>query len=1142
MGQKQITLQAAGLYTYPNNLSEIPPGGLLVANNTIIDKPGVIEPRRGIKYYGNLFPNGTDRAKQLMQYRERLLVHINNTLAYDDGNGNLSYFSGTYNSASSYRMKYTSARGNLYFTTDSGVMKISAQNASEFSTETGYIRRAGLPFPIQPTAELNFSVVGFLNGGMQCGYKVVFGYKDTNDNDLLGAPSSALVITNNSPTPNAAVNVSFKLPAEINTQDYYFRIYRTQGTPVASDIYRMVFQGAINSADVALGQITYTDKLSDELWFSGVPLYSNSTDEGPLQTNDAPPFAKDTTTYSNHTFYGDTRQQHQALFGILTVSGFTSGSTSITLTDGIYTSTYTYVGTPEVSTITTLISTSIPDRSFIKLAGGNNDVKVAVWFDRTGTSLPPTVSEIDGYLLCKIDASGTVSANDIANRIAIALIAGYTEEFICSPLANVVTITNRKAGSCDNIADSTSAPTGMAVATVTQGTGENASIKNVLLSTNVNPALAADETAKSLVRVINAQSNEFFTASYLPSGSADVLAGNILIRKKEYSEQPIYIGTSDIPTTSGYSPEINKVFTNIISTGATATIDTTINHELISKSNVFIFDANTTASVNGIQKISNVTAHTFQIPVNVTSVTTSGKSMTTNFVSNNYAFGNRLYYSKYNQPEAVPFANYFDIGSKDKPIERIVSLRESLFIFKRDGIYRLTGDAASNFSIAMFDNTNVIVAPDTAAVIDNQIFVFTTQGIIKVSEVGFEVMSLPVKEKFIPFITSNPNISTIPFGVAYQTDRAYLVWTVSSKLDTYPTVCYRYSLSTGSWTEWYEPKTCGLVLLGKDKLHLGSAINRTLEIERKDFNRFDYSDREIDSLLVPFALNGNIIKPTSFEFLDAEDVITQTQYVTIYQFNMLLRKLDLDFFTTNKNYYSTYKMSPCDSLESKMVILTTELNVRDPSHFVDTNGNTSYVFTPTSDFANIQIQYNKIIDRLNQSAAFAFINYVKSEGSLMFEAIAVTTDTIAKTATLSIIPQFMQGPLLFYKGIKTVIEYGPQTGGDPAELKQFYQGTWMFAYRSFYSAKVGYTSDLSMAYEQVTFYPSSSGVFGQFEWGSGAVWGGLGDRVQLRTYVPRDKQRARFLTCRLEHGIALESYESYGVSISFNDNSDRAYR
>jgi hypothetical protein len=1017
MGQKQITLQASGLYTYPNNLSRVPSGALLIANNTILDKPGVIEPRRGIKYYGNKFSEATDRAKQLLQYRDRLILHINNTLAYDDNNGNLSYFFGTYNSASEYRIKSTSARGNFYFTTDNGVMRISAQNANEFTTESGFIRSAGIPFPIQPTAQINTSVTGFLGVGLQCGYKVVFGYRDNNNNDLLGSPSSALVITNNTATPNVGIDLTFKLPSQINSQQNYYRVYRTQGTEVADDLYRLVYQGAINSNDINLGQITYTDKLSDESWYSGITLYTNSTDEGPLASNDPPPFSEDIATYSNHTFYSNTRQQHQILLSLQSTSSFTANSSTITFTDGSITSTYTYVNT-----------------------------------------------------------------------------------------------------------------------------SENITLKHVLISNDPNPTIAANETARSLVRVINAQNDEFFNASFLPAGAADIITGNVLIRKKDYSTTPIYIGSLDLTTVSSYSPEINKIFTNIVSTGASATINTTVNHDFISKSNVFIFGADTVKSINGLQRISNLTANTFQIPIEVTSIILNGYTMTTNYASNNYDFGNRLYYSKYNQPESVPFGNYFDIGSKDKPIKRIVALRESLFIFKQDGIYRLTGDSISNFSVALFDNTNIIVAPDTAVVLDNQIFVFTTQGIIKLSEVGFEVISLPIKEKFIPYITSNPNISTLPFGVSYQTDRAYLVWTVSSKLDTYPTVCYRYSLSTGCWTEWQEPKTCGIVLSEIDKLFLGSAIDSTLEVERKDFNRFDYSDREIPSALVPFSLSDKVIKPSVFDELSVEDVISQTQYVTIYQYNLLLIKIDLDTFTLNKNFYSSLEMNPGDSLEQKMISLVDALNIRDPSGFVDSNGNTSYVFIPTSDFANIQVQYNKIIDRLNQSAAFAYNNYNYSQGTIMLEAIVVSLDTIFKKATLSISPEFMQGPLLFYKGIKTIIEYAPQTAGDPAQLKQFYQGTWMFAYRSFYSAQVGYTSDLSLAYENVNFYPFSSGVWGQFSWGDGAVWGGLGDRVQLRTYIPTNKQRARFLTCRFEHGIALESYESYGVSISYNDNSDRAYR
>lgn len=1143
MGAKQITLQAAGLYTYPNNLSEMPPGGLLIANNTIIDKPGVVEPRRGIKYYGSLFPSETDRVKQLLQYRDKLIRHINTTLAFDNGQGVFTNFAGSFDSASEYRMKTTSARGNLYLATDKGIMRISAKDGSEFTGEANFIKKAGIAFPIDPTVSLNFTVPGYLNPGLQAGYKIVFGYKDGNENENIGAPSSAVIAFNNSITPNAAVSVSFKIPAEVNSLEYYFRIYRTQPATVVNDVYRLVFQGNLSSSEIALGQVTFVDQLPDDAWFSGIPLYTNTTDDGPLASNDPPPFAKDITTYSSHTFYADTRQQHQALFGIRTVANFVSGSTKITFTDGTNTSTYTFTGISEVSKIETIASNLIPDRSFIKLCGGNDYTKVGIWFDRTGTSLPPSTTELNGFFLLRVDVSMPLNANQVATKIANDIIANYNDEFIISDVTgNAITIFNRKAGSATNIENSITTPTTMIVSTITQGSGENALNKEVLLSTNSNPVSATEETAKSLVRVINAQANEFFTAAYLPTGSGDNLTGKILIRKKDYSSNPIYIGSTDLNSVSNYSPEINKIFVNTVTIGNPCTITTPVNHNLMSNGTVLIFDASTNVSINGLQKITVTASNQFQIVKNVSSVTLGGFSITTSFVSENYAFGNRLCYSKFNQPEAVPFANFFDIGSKDKPIERIVAIRESLFIFKKDGIFRLNGDTASNFSVSLFDNTNTIVAPDSAVVLDNQIYVFTTQGIIKISEVGFDVISLSIKEKFIPFITANPLISKLAFGVSYQTDRAYLIWTVSSKQDTYPTVCYRYSLSTGAWTEWKEPKTCAIVLSGQDKLYFGSAIKETLEVERKDFNRFDYSDREIVSSLVLNRLNGNVIKPSAFDELSVGDVITQTQYVTIYQYNALLLKIDHDVFTTNRNFYATLQMVPADSLDQKMIQLVNKLNIEDTTGFLDSHGNTSYVFDGATSFQSIQVQYNKIIDRLNQSPKFALNNYAYSQGTIMIEAVVASLDSVAKNATLSIIPQFMIGPLLFYKGIKTVIEYGPQTGGDAAQLKQFYQGTWMFAYRSFFTAEVGYTSDLSLAFESVSFQPTSSGSFGQFSWGDGAVWGGLGDRVQLRTYIPRDKQRGRFLTCRFSHGVALESYESYGVSIAYNDNSDRAYR
>jgi hypothetical protein len=41
-----------GLYTFPNQLSQVPPGAMTIASNINIDRPGVAETRRGFEFYG----------------------------------------------------------------------------------------------------------------------------------------------------------------------------------------------------------------------------------------------------------------------------------------------------------------------------------------------------------------------------------------------------------------------------------------------------------------------------------------------------------------------------------------------------------------------------------------------------------------------------------------------------------------------------------------------------------------------------------------------------------------------------------------------------------------------------------------------------------------------------------------------------------------------------------------------------------------------------------------------------------------------------------------------------------------------------------------------------------------------------------
>ncbi len=134
--------------------------------------------------------------------------------------------------------------------------------------------------------------------------------------------------------------------------------------------------------------------------------------------------------------------------------------------------------------------------------------------------------------------------------------------------------------------------------------------------------------------------------------------------------------------------------------------------------------------------------------------------------------------------------------------------------------------------------------------------------------------------------------------------------------------------------------------------------------------------------------------------------------------------------------------------------------------------------------------------------------------------------------------------MIIYKGIKTEVEYAPQHAGDPASHKQFSVGTLMFERRSFYTAQVGYKSDISDNYEEISFIPNSAGIFGGSTWGDGTIWGGQGDQAQIRTYIPLKKQRCRFLGCKFTHGVALESFQLYGLALSVRQYMipDRDYK
>lgn len=300
---QQAKLSIRGLYTNPNTLSEVPDGALAVADNIVVDRESVAESRRGFKQYNDTL----DDPQKIFNFRDTLLVHDDDEIKYDNS-GTWSPVTGTFNGpAENRRIQGLQANQNFYFTSDLGVQKMEAPDADP--------RRSGAPRGLDLSTELDMGT--FFADQTAVAYRVVWGYEDANGNLILGAPSGRSEIANNSGNP-ASVNLEFTIPAEVD-DTWFFQIYRSlmsvDDIVPGDDELQLAIMRAPDNTELSNGVVQQNDDVPEDLL--GAALYTNSTQEGILQTNDRPPYAIDIASFRNHTFYFNTKQLHKIVLTMI---------------------------------------------------------------------------------------------------------------------------------------------------------------------------------------------------------------------------------------------------------------------------------------------------------------------------------------------------------------------------------------------------------------------------------------------------------------------------------------------------------------------------------------------------------------------------------------------------------------------------------------------------------------------------------------------------------------------------------------------------------------------------------------------------------------------------------------------------------
>jgi hypothetical protein len=219
----------------------------------------------------------------------------------------------------------------------------------------------------------------------------------------------------------------------------------------------------------------------------------------------------------------------------------------------------------------------------------------------------------------------------------------------------------------------------------------------------------------------------------------------------------------------------------------------------------------------------------------------------TDVTSTNDVAPNRLYHSRLGLPDAVPYLNYDDVGDEDNKILRIIPLQDSLIIIKQVGIYRLTGDDPSSFSIKVLDPQIRCFAPDSWVPLNNQAIGLSDQGVVQASEAGVAIISFPMEGE-LKKIFSYSGFESTTFGTAYPSDRLYIIWTPETSGDTYAKLGWCFNFLTEKWSgPWRKNVQCSHVLRDQDQLYLGKADEAYILVDRKSYttNLTDYSDESI---------------------------------------------------------------------------------------------------------------------------------------------------------------------------------------------------------------------------------------------------------------------------------------------------------
>ncbi len=869
-----------GLFLQQNSFT-VPDGACEVADNVVVKNKDLITARRGKYQY---FAPITGTLNNLFDYQNVLLSVYTDKMKYYTDTGSSPNETGTEHAITGYTIAISDAIGgvsrslqsnsNLYFTTDNGILKLPAYN--------GALTLAGAP----PGLDISLSyAVGtsssWFTAGNDVGYRVLFGYVDVNNNEILGAPSQIAQISNiltagatytrsgggpytvtvtstgHGLVVGQYIIVSAGSDADVNGTQHILTVadantftFSIAGDPSGSGTLSWGYASSV------FLEITIPEEITTALpWFCRI--YRTSQNAIPIIFDDFQLINQTALTsaqISAHVFFF-ADDVDDILRGTELYTNENSGEGELQANlrpplcqDVTYFKNYAmYLNcTTRPYLIVNVIDTAdMSAADYIEIKVGSTTRRYVAQGGVANQTVLATVTSSSG-LLVNYPTHGLSNGETVFISNVVGGVLATGTYFVVSTSTNSFKISLTSGGA----AIAYNSETSLYFEGVTNGT-----YPIFYLSSSASASVRLRDTASAITKAVNRDTSSLVYAQY--TSGINQVPGQMTFLAIGFTGQ-IFMRASSTNAGLAFSPPLPASF-----------------------------------------------------------------SVGTQVGSMNDPQPNAVYIAKLGEPEAVPIVNFLPAGSKNYAGLRIAALRDSVIIVKEDGVFRLVGDSLSNFTITAIDQTVLCVANSSVAVLNNQVIFLSNQGVCMVSESSVQIISRDNIEDLIQPILGYEDLGTYTSALAYETERLYLLTTTTPNSDA-PLVVYAFNSMTNEWTTWDTLFSQGFV--GPNDFMYLIDVNNTIQKERKKQTKIDYSDQNYDVTID--SISGNALataritvsggNPKDGDMIVKSGVITWivgnpvlisgNTYDVILDFANNLLALDVEVLY--QSFYRTLKWSP----------------------------------------------------------------------------------------------------------------------------------------------------------------------------------------------------------------------------------------